>query len=291
MLNFKKTSRVIVVAAVALVAVLIIGFAVNRVSEIANTAGWETYDFPDENFEQVFFKCAYTAYNPEYICISAQLTNNQNVQGLSYGKSFTVVKQVGKTWKVVPFANDIAFEEMMIFLENGMSVSYHFWPDLLAVKLDKGRYRIVTDIYHQETEGEEPVKHTVWADFTIDKKAPKQKIIIIDRPDWYDNWFVNFDGKEMSLDDLREIAKKIPELTVNELFEYNYVNASSSFGMFNLWFSTEYGSLNVCADSKYKISRMTFKIQEADMPLDLLAEPERLDDYINGEYVPFGANK
>ena len=174
-LNFKKTSRVIIVAAVVLVAVLSVGFAVDRVSYAINMEDWEIYDFPDKNFEQVFFECNDTPYNPEYIVISAQLMNNQNIQGLICSSYFTLVKQAGDTWNIVPFADGTGFKTVAHQLENGSSFDYSIRPEMFTDELSEGQYRIVTDIYHHRIEGEVPEKHTVWADFIIDKNAPKQE--------------------------------------------------------------------------------------------------------------------
>gem|GEM_PF-4780964 len=281
-LNFKKPSRIIVVAALVVVIVLSVGFSLNRASNAINTSDWANYIFPIENYDRVFFECNDSPYHPEYNVISAQLMNNQNVQGYyRCGTSFTLVMREGSLWKIVPFADGVGFGDLAHFLESGSSIGYDIRPERLAVKLGEGQYRIVTDIYHHEIEGETPLMYTVWADFTIDRNAPKQEVHTVPA-----HWFGNPDGKIISLDDLREIAGKIPDLTVDDLFVYRYVNVSSGMGNYNLLFSTEVGSLQVYADSDYVISRMTFKIQESDTPLDLLAEPERLDDYLNGIYSP-----
>ncbi|MFZ7102384.1 MAG: M56 family metallopeptidase [Peptococcaceae bacterium] len=174
-LNFKKTSRVIIIAAVVFVVMLSIGFVANRVSDAINMDDWDEYSFPDENFEQVFFKCNDTPYNPEYTVVSAQLMNNQNIQGLTCGTYFTLVKQDGNTWKIVPFVDGTGFDDIAYLLENGASINYDIRPEMLTVKLNEGLYRIITDVYHHKTEGEAPQKHTVWADFVIDKNAPKQE--------------------------------------------------------------------------------------------------------------------
>jgi len=278
-LKFKQPSMAILIASVAFVAVLSVGFAVNKISDATNAANWGTYNFPGENYNHVFFECNDTPYNPEYNFISAQLMNNQNIQGLTCGKYFTVVMQVGDLWKIVPFKDSTEFEDTAWLLGNGSSIRYNIKPDMLAVKLNEGQYRIITEIYHADIAGETPIKHVVWAEFTIDRNAPKQDIYITPA-----EWFGNFYGKEMTLNDLRKIVKTIPELTLKELLEYRCINVSSSLFNYNMLFSTESGSLQIYANSEYVISQMTFKIKEAEAPLDLLTEPERLDDYINGKY-------
>ncbi|MGF7141631.1 beta-lactamase regulating signal transducer with metallopeptidase domain [Anaerotaenia torta] len=169
-LNFKKPSRVVVAAAVTLAAVLSVGFAVNRGSDAMNPVKGETYDFPDENYNRVFFQCNDTPYNPEYIVILAQLMNNQNVPELTCGEAFTLVKQVGHVWKVIPFAEGFGFRDMAFQIENGMSFDYSLEPEMFTEKLEEGNYRIVTEVW-------DTGKHMVWADFTIDKNAPKQETL------------------------------------------------------------------------------------------------------------------
>jgi beta-lactamase regulating signal transducer with metallopeptidase domain len=249
-LNFKKPSRVIIVAAVALVAVLSVGFAVNRASETLNTSNWETYDFPVENYNQVFFRCNDTPYNPEYISISAQLMNNQNVQGLTCGEPFTLVKQVGDTWKVVPFADGIGFDDIAFFVENGMSFGYTIRPEMLSIKLDEGNYRIVTNVWYPtdrtpvlggELSANSPAfyntsVHTVWADFTIDNNTPRQEIHHTP-----DEWFGNFDGKEMTLDDVRELAAKGDDLLFEDLRQYKGGNVSSNLSRYIMVYGIEGG--------------------------------------------------
>ena len=270
---------VMIVAAVTLVAVLSVGFAVNKISEATNASNWGTYNFPSENYNHVFFECNDTPYNPEYISISAQLMNNQNIQGLICGTYFTVVKQVGDLWKIVPFKDGTAFNDIACLLGNGESARYNIRPDMFDVKLNDGQYRIITEIYHIDIAGGTPTKHVVWAEFTIDSNAPKQEIYFP-----HAGWFGNFDGKEMTLNDLRKIVKTIPELTLKDLLEYRCINVSSSLSNFNMLFSVESGSLQILANSEYVISQMTFKIKESEAPLDLLTEAEHLDDYVNGKY-------
>lgn len=174
-LNFKKTSRVIIIASVLVLAALSIGFAVNRKDKSIDVSGKEAYDFSEEKFEQVFFQFNDTPYNPEYNSINAQLMNNQNLLELTCSNYFTLVKQVGDVWETVPFAAGVEFSDMAQPVEDGMSFNYSITPEMLTIKLDEGQYRIITDLYYVEIEGEAPVKQTVWAEFAIDNSAPKQE--------------------------------------------------------------------------------------------------------------------
>ncbi|MFT4143148.1 MAG: M56 family metallopeptidase [Mobilitalea sp.] len=181
-LNFKKPSRVIIIVSVMVMAALSVGFAVNRADKANDITGKEVYDFPDENFKQIFFQCNDTPYNPEYNSIHAQLMNNQNVQDLTCGSYFTLVKQVGDVWEIVPFADGVAFDDIAFEIEDGMSYDYSITPEMFSVKLDEGQYRIITDIYYQEIEVETPVKQTIRAEFTIDESAPKPEILDLSMP-------------------------------------------------------------------------------------------------------------
>ena len=141
------------------------------------------YEFPGEKYDQIFFKCNDSPYNPENIAIFAQLMINRNTEGYyTCGEAFTLVKQFRNVWKIIPFAEGTAFTEIAFIVDNGMSFDYVIRPEMLSVRLDEGNYRIVTEIYHHEIEGATPVKHLVWADFTIDKDAPKPEVYDLTPP-------------------------------------------------------------------------------------------------------------
>ena len=158
------------------------------------------------------------------------------MQGLTCGTYFTVVKQVGDSWEIVPFKDGTGFNDILYFLENGSSISYDIRPEMLSVKLNEGQYRIITEIYHHEIESETPIKYIVWADFTIDKNAPKQETITVP-PDW----FGNFDGKEMTLEDVRNLAAKGNALLFRDLRQYRGMNVSSNFSSYIMVYGVEDG--------------------------------------------------
>lgn len=68
-LNFRKPSRMIFAASIVLVAVLSVGFAVNRVSDAVRMNGWEQDSFPDETIEATIPRKApiktYALENPD----------------------------------------------------------------------------------------------------------------------------------------------------------------------------------------------------------------------------------
>ncbi|MCL2697073.1 MAG: hypothetical protein FWE74_03200 [Oscillospiraceae bacterium] len=95
------------------------------------------------------------------------------------------------------------------------------------------------------------------------------------------------DGSEMGLEDLRRVSGEIPDLLISDLFPYKGMNVSSSTETFNVIISVESaGSLQVYAGSDYVITSMTFKTVSQTVPLNLLTEAQRLDEYIDGEYTP-----
>ena len=108
--------------------------------------------------------------------------NNQNLQDLTCGNYFTLVKQVGDEWEIVPFADGVEFEDITFQIEDGMSFNYSITPEMFNTQLDEGQYRIITDINYLEIEGGTPLKQTIWAEFTIDKSAAKQEILDLSMP-------------------------------------------------------------------------------------------------------------
>ena len=279
---FKRRKLIIAISGVLVIAITATLFLTVGASGFS-TANWEVYSFADEKFDEVFFECSASQYNPEYVFIDAQLMNNKMEYTLQHGghTSYFLAKRTENDWRVVPYKKGTFPSYDLVFnLEPGESYSFTIEPKMFSGKLDEGVYRIFTPIWFHNADGTEE-RHTIWAEFEIDKNAPKQETSALSA-----DWIGNPGGKEMTLDDLREIAKTIPELSLKELIhEYGCVNVSNGNG-YNMLFSCKAGSLQVIADSNYKISRMTFKIQEADMALDLLTEAKHLDDYINGKYLP-----
>ena len=270
---FKNLRIIIAICAITIIAVTtILLLTVSRVN--FSTLNWEIYEFPDENFAGAFFECNDSPYNPEYASIDAQLMNNKWMKNDLYcSEYFKLVKQVGNQWKIVPFTDRTGFADIMNVVEPGMSHMYTVYQRMLSIRLNDGLYRIVTDIGFDNDAGTRET-HTVWAEFEIDKNAPK--------PQYFSSpsdCLGNFEGKEMTLDDLRKIVQALPDISLKELTqEYKCVNLSSYHGSYNLTFSTNAGAFRVRADCDYVISHMTFKIKEADIALDLLKEPEHLDD-------------
>lgn len=241
-LNFRKPSRIIIIAAITLVVVLSVGVALNRADKTANesappdTSDWETYIFPAENYDKVFFKCNDTPYHTDYIYfgISAQLMNNQSDQAVICGEPFTLVKKIGDSWKIVPFSGKYLFILPAYILDKGDSYDYTIKHDQFAVELTEGQYRIITEITHSENADETPATHIIWADFDIDGTAPQPQTFTVPG-----EWFGNFEGKKITLDDLRIFAEKGYELRFADFANYQGFNASSNFGSYNMLYSVD----------------------------------------------------
>ncbi len=74
------------------------------------------------------------------------LTNQEMESGLTCGKAFTLVKQVGDNWRIVPFTEGVSFDDVAIDLSIGVGETYHLTPAMLSAELDVGNYRIVTGV-------------------------------------------------------------------------------------------------------------------------------------------------
>ena len=163
-LNFKKPAAWVMVVSIILVAALVIGFISNRPSA-DGSSDWEVYDFPSYLYDRVTFNAEAEIYPPSFDAINAVLTNQEMESGLTCSRAFTLVKQVGDDWQIVPFAEGISFDQIAINLPVGVSETYNLTPNMISVKLGTGNYRIITDVWY--TNEREPVVRTVWADFTI----------------------------------------------------------------------------------------------------------------------------
>jgi beta-lactamase regulating signal transducer with metallopeptidase domain len=279
-LNFKKRSRVIIIVAVALVAVLSMGFAVDRA---ADKSDWAAFEMPEANYDGVFFKTDREAYNPEFISISGQLMNNQRVMEFTSDEYYTLVKQSEGEWKAVPFADNIGFNDIAYILSYGDSQDYHITPELLAVKLDEGKYRIVADVYEQTADN--PIKHTVWTEFSIDKNAEKQESFD------GDIYLENLNSEEMTLDDMKRAATQFVAmnryLTILDLADYKSINFSSDTRAYLLYYSVENDfTLIGRANETGAFESMTLRRNSDGATLDAVTEWERIDDFVNGSYTP-----
>lgn len=215
-LNFKKPSRVIITVAVALVAVLSVGFAMDRI-DVANPSTWEIYHFPSYAYDRVTFNTDAVTYLPSFKAITAELTNREMESGLKCGKAFTLVKQVGKNWRIVPFTEGRIFIDIAMNLSVGDSETYTLTPDMLSGKLDTGNYRIVTDVWYTNETAPRTI-HKVWADFTVSEREA-----------------------EITLDKVRELARNGDALTMEDFKDFKGVDTSSNPGYHIMEYSVEGG--------------------------------------------------
>ncbi len=215
-LNFKKPTAWVIVLSVALVAVLSVGFAANRTTP-DNSSDWDIYDFPNYLYDRATLVTEAEVYPPSFEAINAKLTNKEMEGGLRHGKKFTLVKQSGNDWRIVPFAEGRIFTDEALNLAVGESYTYTITPDMLAGKLDAGNYRIITDVWYANEQP--PTVRTVWADFVIDTSPTFQ----------------------ISLDNVRTLAQKGNALTFEDFKDFKGADASSTINYHIMVYGVEGG--------------------------------------------------
>ncbi|GHU87424.1 hypothetical protein FACS1894202_01680 [Clostridia bacterium] len=288
-LNFKKHSKIIIIAAAALVVVLSVGFAVNRAGggEL-DTSDWATYEFLNENYDGIFFKTGREAYNPKFVSISAQLMNIDKEHIFTCGEHFTIVKQIGAEWKVVPFTDGAdVFYSIAYPLEYGSSRDYSVAPERFREPLAPGVYRVVTDVWYDDTNGRKGF--TVWAEFHIDENAEIQETLTIPS-----DWLGNPNGEEMTVEQMKLFAERFVSLSrvmsiKSDLSEYKSFNFSSSTNAYNMEYPVEgrLVGLIVRADSDGIINRVTIRRVSDSATLEISSETYKLiDEFISGEFTP-----
>jgi len=171
--------RIIIKKAILLLAIGSVILSVGCAYSNGNNSGnvrldWELYTFPYSNYHdpdntlnadvKVNFNTDVGTYHPSVQTINAMLTNVSIPGELTCGRHYILVKQIGKDWRVVPFAENIGFDDLAILLNINQSEIYTIKNDLFAVELTPGKYRIVTDVWY----GDNPRETlTVWADFHL----------------------------------------------------------------------------------------------------------------------------
>jgi hypothetical protein len=203
------------------------------------------------------------------------------------GQSFSLVKQIASEWKVVPFAEgaDI-FYAIAYSLKYGDSQGYSIKPEHFEKPLTPGVYRVVTDVWY---DNDYSTKFAVWAEFSIDKNAELQETIEIPG-----SWYGNFDGAEMTLEQMKQIAEWFVVLnrvlTVEDDFaDYKGLNFSSSFDKYNMLYPVagEAVSLHVLADVGGAVNKINIHrpIDGANLEIDA-ASYLQIDKFINGVFTP-----
>jgi hypothetical protein len=278
-------------AAIAIIVVATISTAVafggrNTVAELpeavestaeADENNGEVFVFPEVSIDGVSFESYDSPFHPEFLMIIAQLTNYHDSQLIIAENIFTLTKQSGDTWRIIPFVKEHEFTEYRQSLKNFQSSLFALTPDMLYFPLSNGNYRIVTEI---TSSGE---KHTVWADFIIDSDADKQEVFYIP-----DEWYGNFDGMEMTLDDVRSLAAKGDELLLSDLLVFKYLNLSSDTNYYHNWFfidddyslvvhaavGAEYPSSVILRRIPVDINAATIDIRHDDVDMFIQNKPE-----------------
>ena len=173
--EFKIPKQVNIIATVILVVLFMVVFFINK-SSGDNPNNWEIYSFPYDNSNdpdnasnadiKVSFDTDAGTYSPSVDVINAKLVNTAIPGKLSCGRYFRLVRELGDEWRVVPFKDDVGFDDIAILLGISQSETYNVSRDMFAVDLIFGDYRIVTDVWYGE-ESRETL--TVWAEFRINE--------------------------------------------------------------------------------------------------------------------------
>ena len=226
--------------------------------------------------DNVLFRTDRDAYRPDFINISVQLMCIDRETVINCGESFALLKQTGSGWQHVPFKDSMGFDSIAFTLEYGDSNSYTLTPEMLKSKLNEGNYRFETVIWY----GNDPLtKQTIWTEFSIDKKAAEQEVFYVP-----DEWFGTFDGKDMTIKDVRKLAERGDALTLKELIEYNGMNFSSSFGQQNRHFIVEGGyALVVRAQDEASLDSVILRRAGDDFSAGIDIRYEDVDAYLKGD--------
>jgi beta-lactamase regulating signal transducer with metallopeptidase domain len=226
-MNFQKPAAWVIVVSIILVAALSIGFVSNRAAP-DDSSEWDVYNFPNYLYDRVTFDTEAEIYPPSFEAINAVLTNQEMESGLTCSKSFTLVKQVGNDWRVVPFAEGLIFTQEVIILPVGVSETYRLTPDMLSVKLRAGNYRIVTEVWYANEQPPMTVRK-VWTDFTISETKAN-----------------------MTLNDVRMLAQKGDALKFEDFSDFKGGDASSNINYNIMVYGVEGGyRLIVRSDGKH----------------------------------------
>jgi beta-lactamase regulating signal transducer with metallopeptidase domain len=215
-LNFKKPTAWIVAVSVLLVAAMGVGLAINPIDSASESA-LEIYHFPSYEYDRVTFSTDTEIYSSSFTAITGKLTNTDMESGLTCGKSFTLVKQVAKTWRIVPFKEGTAFNDAETLLNVGDSATYTLKADMLASELGTGIYRIVAEVWYAN-ETQPRSAHIVWAEFSV-----------------YEH------QSELTQKNVRELSLKGDALTFGDFINFHGADASSNLDYHIMVYGVEGG--------------------------------------------------
>jgi hypothetical protein len=107
------------------------------------------------------------------------------------------------------------------------------------------------------------------------------------------DWFGNFDGQEMTIEQLKQAAEKYITmnryLTITDLAEYKSINFSSDSTTYLMEYPTLEGgvSLSVSADATRIISRMSIRRAADNVWLGINADTlDKIENFITGAFTP-----
>jgi len=110
------------------------------------TKDWKVYHFESKtNPYGISFVTGQKSYNPNKTKFVTAILTNTGYDKVQVGAPFSLVKKVGSVWKVVPM--DAVFPMYLVDLKTGGTHSYTVSPNMLAVTVTSGTFRIVTTVY------------------------------------------------------------------------------------------------------------------------------------------------
>ncbi|MDR1539004.1 MAG: DUF5301 domain-containing protein [Clostridiales bacterium] len=215
-LNFKKPSRVIIMLAVAFVAVLSAGFAVNRAAKIELPVAEDVLSVTMNRYNE---------YQPiGEVAVTGKIEINQLLNALSGAT---------KTWKTSINDNPVSSEYLVVrlYLQNEMRTLYLYTEGVdyieepyLAIYRSKAKFNFAYSIYNEYLNDEKMSISDFWND--------------------------DINGKDMTLEDVRVLAEKGDDLLFEDLREYKGGNVSSIFASYLMVYGVEGGyRLIVSADA------------------------------------------
>ncbi|MCL2357281.1 MAG: hypothetical protein FWC70_09025 [Defluviitaleaceae bacterium] len=136
--NKKNARRQIIVVFISIMGVMMLGMVLRGTSNDE----WAVFEF-GQTFGGIFFE---VEVEPERI--HAVLVNESDME-IMFGQAFALVKLADGAWRVVPFAEDIAFTDEGLLLPPGHHAANAFalHDSMFAYELTPGMYRIVTYVW------------------------------------------------------------------------------------------------------------------------------------------------
>ncbi|MCL1845355.1 MAG: hypothetical protein FWF77_05585 [Defluviitaleaceae bacterium] len=150
----KNARRQIVLVFVSMIGVMIIGMALG--ARRIDMSEWAEFEFT-ENAEDIFFEI-----EPGENEIHAILINDGDVE-IMFGYDFRLAKLSGGAWRVFPFADVFAVNDLGLVLPPGYRAENLFVlrESMFTARFTPGTYRIATTVW----DGENSLQ--VWGEFEL----------------------------------------------------------------------------------------------------------------------------